>query len=82
LEAIMRAVLAFTLLLIGTHGALAWRCGELVAPPCPNGLCVHDLTLKNDYCQQGLVMINTPTGPSIMATTDKGRAALRRLQSK
>jgi hypothetical protein len=83
LEAIMRVVLASMFLLtFGTNGAFAWRCGEPGAPPCPDGLCTHDLTLKSDYCQRGLVLINTPAGPAISATSSEGRAALRRLREK
>jgi hypothetical protein len=79
----MRAIW-ISILLVGfsANEALAWRCGDPDRPKCPNGLCVHDLTLQSDYCAQGIIFADTPMGPSITVTSPKLQKMLQRLQTK
>jgi hypothetical protein len=48
----------------------------------PRGLCVHDLSLASDYCARGLIIADTPSGPTITVASPKASALLRRLQTK
>lgn len=72
--------IVFATLLSGEE--FAWRCGEPGAPKCPGGLCVHDLSLASDYCARGLIIADTPSGPTITVASPKASALLRRLQTK